>query len=479
MSAKPNGRPSYYIDLSDSACGEGGCSYLQVQTYFHLLNIFVDTSLNTITINFEAGVNVSGTATGQNRSFDNTLSYLNIYLNNSLTPAIMNPPINIPVGADNYYSLTTSTSYVGNLTSIKFDGYIYGKGSGGGTEANPSTQIPNIVFDMRVISSQISIISSNPTQQAFIILPTPIQGQLFFIKNIRNVNVYVSTNYFLDNYTDGTITLGTNCCLGVVSDGAGWWIVSWYGNDFGNNTGVLPPFFRFFFGASSSASGTITQPITYRVVSNSQANIVGYDLPNPATFDSTILVVIQQGVELVLNKYICLNSTTNQYLYDDTTNQGGLYFRTSGYGSNIGRGNASVVLISDKVKWYIACVQASEYINYDTTIGTFTQMPVSISLTNSIDASFNPISILDLSEGVGQIFFMKKKIDDGLNGPYIVLPNSTNQLIGGKNDSSTNYTRAWAVNESAGTAYEAYIMLGMKQGANTVYYFLGYYPWST
>ena len=69
-----------------------------------------------------------------------------------------------------------------------------------------------------------------------------------------------------------------------------------------------------------------------------------------------------------------------------------------------------------------------------------------------------------------QLFFVKRTIDPNVDGPRIVIPNSTDQFIG-----SNNYTYASAI----GGGFRSYIMGAMKLGSTTAYYFLGYYPWRT
>ena len=108
--SRPDGKPINYIDSAAS----NGDSYLTVQAYFHLTNISFTSS--TFNVTLECGVNSSGIATGQTASFDNTQSFVNIYVNGNLIT--VTPAINIPAGYNSYYYISTSGSYTS--TTIRF-----------------------------------------------------------------------------------------------------------------------------------------------------------------------------------------------------------------------------------------------------------------------------------------------------------------------------------------------------------------------
>lgn len=378
--------------------------------------------------------------------------------------------------------------------TIPFDGnkiiatlylYVYGhinitSGGGGGDKTASNSTTLAVVYDN---NSAIVVAYPGGSNRLYLLNNANQYSNssiLKFIKATNSNNIYLSSKYgqVIDRFSDNTIPeIPSNACVGLVADGLQWWIISYYPGGFG--TGTLG------FGSGTS-SGTISSSVTFHKVTSGQVGDIAYDLPDPTTFSSSLLILIQQGTPGKNNKFY-LNSTVNNYLYD---NSQGIYCFCGGYGGG-NNGNASIVLISDKSRWYVAVVQGSEYINYTTTAYTATNILSSSITYTSISynggspttTSFQPISISSLANNQIKLFFLKKKVQDNTDGPVIQLPNGTGQFIGGQDGGSNNYTQAYAVNQTGpaayGTPYEGYIMGAMNQSGTNAYYFLGYYPWST
>ena len=450
--SRPDGKPINYIDSAAS----NGDSYLTVQAYFHLTNISFTSS--TFNVTLECGVNSSGIATGQTASFDNTQSFVNIYVNGNLIT--VTPAINIPAGYNSYYYISTSGSYTS--TTIRFQGTIYGKASGGSAQRNVSTSF-DATYDIRTVSNQISIVSSNPGTPAFVILPQNVAGQLYFIKSLRTSPIYVmaSGGGVLDGYSSSTITLSPYCCLGAMTDdGTNWWIATYYPNAYGS-----------FFNASSSTQNTITQPITVHVDTGSDYPV---NLPNPASFNSRFLVVILSAG--VGNNFIYVNNN-NGYLNDQKFTNG-FKFKVGGFGGGGNKGNASIFLISNGTYWYIAAIQANEYINYYDLNSPTSSMTTGMSFTSN-NALVTYLPQFSLAVNSAQLFFLKKKTNNTANYPVIQIPSGWTAFIGSTKNAPNNRSSSIITGGNGDSAYESYFMIQTNTGSGTAYYYIAYYPWTT
>lgn len=465
MSARPNGKPEYYINSANSS----GDSYLSVEAFFHFTNFSLNINNNTYTITLYCGVNVGGTSTGQNGSFDNIQSYVNIYDGNG--QLTMTPPISIPVGYDARYSITTSGSYTNNL-SLRVQGTIYAKASGGNTQRNVSTSFDE-TFDVRIVGSQINIVSTNTGRRKFIFFPSPLNGMLTFVKNAVPQNIFVmpANSLGLDAYTNGTVTLNPGACISAAYDQTNnqWWITTYYGNSTGSSG-------QFSNDTTSLGGDNITQPVVWRI---NGASDVAVNLPDPSTFSSTILAVILSSGTNTSSLFIKTSSFLSSA---DNIFSTGIKVGVGGYGGGGDKGNASVFLISDKSKWYIAAIQSSEYLEYyDTSSGGGTST-INQSICVCSDNIVLTLPSFSITTNNSRLFFIKKNSSASNDTPRIACPDTTGYFIGAPNPpSGLNYSASivgFGGNDNS--AYEAYCMLQMNTASNgTGYFFLGYYPWKT
>lgn len=465
MSSKPAGKPTFYINSAQSS----GDSYLSVEAYFHFTNFSLNINNNTYTITLNCGVNWSGTSIGQTGSFDNTQSYVNIYDGNG--QLTMTPPISIPVGYDAGYSITTSGLYTNN-SLLRVEGVIYAKASGGSTQRNVSTSF-DVTFDVSIIGSQINIVSTNTGNQKFICFPSPVNGMLMFIKNAVPQNIFVmpANSLGLDAYTNGTVTLNSGACISAAYDQINnqWWITTYYGNSIGSSP--------HFSNNTTAIEGTnITQQVVWHI---NEAIDTAVNLPDPSTFSSNILAIILSAGTNPTSLFIKTSSFLSSA---DNIFSTGIKFGVGGYGGGGNKGNASVFLISDATKWYIASIQSSEYLQYyDTSSGGGTST-INQSICVCSDNIVLTLPSFSITTNNSRLFFIKKNSSASNDTPRIACPDTTGYFIGAPNPpSGLNYSAS--IVGSGGndnSAYEAYCMLQINTLSNgTGFFFLGYYPWKT